>query len=397
MSSSKNFYQLLANLYLGGQESDELKGRDSNGDKNKELVETAIQDGKRRTILHCPSHSEPESGERFCVVDTADNELGPEAKVSVQYLARVKLHRDFQQLRHIQSSVKLLKYYNEDPEDDIDWLPVPYVFDFFNHNNGQSHKDMEQMTDWRNQLQRTKKLWTDSKACVEVRGAIINCSNPVRITRIVCFGLGTLTFDEKNFRRILQHLMVSELADMLHSFHREKDTSSSPVEIFLQNPSYEEKDKQLLRGLHDGIKFVEDPRGLLEMNQDTLVIAAFVPTMFPVMQIVADMFEKGQGPAGFLIDNIQPKCAEPGMYRVMTGYHRVHSACCNITLPLKRAQMLLPFSRKKHWGRSFKMNSREPMAIGWRTWSFERVSMHQLLREKLNLSRFIEGVLDGEF
>ncbi|OAG02828.1 uncharacterized protein CC84DRAFT_1178414 [Paraphaeosphaeria sporulosa] len=196
MSPSKNPYELLAQLDLRGQEEekeeDELVGRDPNGDeiwkfevtpfniddfevkydnwriitreflqqiaKNKELTETAVENKERRTIMHCPSQGEPESGERFCVVDTAEIEYGRAAEVGVRYLVRVELHRDFQQFRQNSLSVKLLRYYNDDPDDDVDWIPVPYVLNLVKHNNGESYKSVEHMVEWRNQLQQIKKL-----------------------------------------------------------------------------------------------------------------------------------------------------------------------------------------------------------------------------------------------
>ncbi|KAF2438633.1 hypothetical protein P171DRAFT_491289 [Karstenula rhodostoma CBS 690.94] len=296
--------------------------------QKKEVAETALQEGKRLTLLHCPSHGEPESGEKFAVVVMTNNGFDRDVKVSVRYLSRVELHRGFQQLRHTSNSVELLRDYNFDP--DIDWIQVPYVLDFINRNDVQSHKNMKEMVEWRNQLQRTKKLWKDSIACTEVRDAILSCPKTVRITRIVCFGLGTLTRQGKgldlDLNRVLEHLMVFQLAETLDIYHLEKNSSSPPVEVFLQDPMYQEKDQQLLRELREGVKSVDDPHGLLAINRDTLVIAAFVPKDFPVMQIIADMFEEDQGPAGFLIDNIRQTGTNPGMlpYQMTTKHKTQH-------------------------------------------------------------------------
>lgn len=351
MSSKKNFYEALAKLSLEDPEIEaEILGEEPNGGgiiwkwevtpfnidelekefgnwriftrdflqqiaKKKAVTETALQEGKPLTLFHHPLHREPGSDEHFAVVVIKDNERISDASVSVRYLTRVELHRDFQELRHTSDSVNLLRDYRVNP--DLEWLPVPYVLDFIRNYNDENYpRNIKDKSEWQEVMRRTKKLWEDSAACTEVREAIIGCTNPVRITRIVCFGLGPLVHgNDEDINRVLQHLMVFQLAEMLDKFHQEKDSSSLPVEVLLQDPMYEREDRQLLHEQRDGVKFVQDPYGLLAIDRYTLVIAPFVPTAFPVMQIIADMFEEGQGPAGFLIDNIQRRCTEPGMYQ----------------------------------------------------------------------------------
>jgi hypothetical protein len=84
------------------------------------------------------------------------------------------------------------------------------------------------------------------------------------------------------------------------------------IEILLQDPDYKERDWILLRELHGAmgctasseICFVEDPNGFLAIDSNTLVIAPYLPIHFPWLQIIADLFASGSGPAVIMGDNI---------------------------------------------------------------------------------------------
>jgi hypothetical protein len=295
-------------------------------------AETALQEGRELTLYHRPSAGEPKYGEKFVVAivnknkNTSATKDGDEHKqhhgkfkIDVRYLTRLELNRKFQKLAPSSVSVELLRDYNHDYEEGgPSWLPVPFVLDFLYRDQSTHHEDKRQMTEWLNYLEQMKKLWKDSEACAQVKESILRSPSTVRITRIVCFGLGTLMLAEgKGFNRVLEHLMVFQLAEMLDDFYREKGLSLPPVKVFLQDPLYQKKDEILFQQLHEGVNLVQDPYGLLEIDQNTLVIGAYVPTSFPLMQIIADMFDEHQGPAGFLIDHISRRCkdAGAGMYR----------------------------------------------------------------------------------
>ncbi|KAJ4356566.1 uncharacterized protein N0V89_004600 [Didymosphaeria variabile] len=281
--------------------------------KKKDDADSALQKDKSLTLFHTPRIEEPGHGDRFIIGEVRDSHHYDDDIVSVRYLSRVELHPEFQQLRRTSESVGLLREYNDDVDTEGDWLPVPFALQLVERDQSTYHADVNKMGEWRDHLQQMKKFWINSKACKDIGDAILGC--PIPVQRIVCFGLGTLPFEAKDFNRVLEHLMVLQLAELLDETNKEKGSSISPVEVFLQDPAYQKKDRQLLQGLRQGVKFVEDPQGVLAIDQNTLVIGAFVPTAFPLMQIMADSFEEGQGPAAFLIDNIQRRCDEPGMYK----------------------------------------------------------------------------------
>ncbi|KAL1606426.1 hypothetical protein SLS60_003830 [Paraconiothyrium brasiliense] len=282
--------------------------------KQKDLAVSALHGDKSLTLWHKPMPQEPGAPERFVVAEVRENDHYDDDRVIVHYLSRVEMHPGFQQLRRTSQSVGLLRDYNWDPDTKGQWLPVPFALEVVGRDRSTYHSDTKKMEEWRDHLQHTKKLWKNSKACKEVGDAVLE--SPIPVQRIVCFGLGTLSFEEKDFNRVLQHLMVIQLAELLDENNQKKDLSLPPVEVFLQDPAYKERDRQLLQGLRNNVKFVEDPQGVLAIDQDTFVIGAFVPTEFPLMQIIADSFEEGQGPAAFLIDNIQRRCKEPEMYKI---------------------------------------------------------------------------------
>jgi hypothetical protein len=84
------------------------------------------------------------------------------------------------------------------------------------------------------------------------------------------------------------------------------------IEIFLQDPMYEQKDWTLLREMHremdcgesSDVRFVTDPDGLLAITPSTLVVTAFLVVQYPLLQIIADLFADGSGPAAILCDNL---------------------------------------------------------------------------------------------
>lgn len=271
-------------------------------------------------------------------------------RISVQYLSRVELCKDFQNLHKTSHSVRLLREHNDD-EDEKDWLPVPFVLDLVERDQNIDHKDPIKMQDWKEHLWRMKILWEHSKACEEIKKVI--AAGKGRISRIVCFGLGTLKPDKRKCNRELEHLMAIRLAEILDQSNQKKD----PVKVYFQDPMYQEKDRQLLQGLRDSIEFVEDPKGVLTIDEETLVIAAFVPTQFPLMQIIADAFEEGRGPAGFIIDHTERRHSEPGRFKI------------NDRLSPRAERMMKHYTRwPGHFGRAALGNELEDLISNEKYW-----------------------------
>ena len=119
------------------------------------------------------------------------------------------------------------------------------------------------------------------------------------ITRIVAFGLGTLgkaQFGNVSVRSYAQHAAMLTMATIL----KEKGISKGrDVQCFAQDPWYDEKDIEFLRGL--GITVVNDPEGFLRIDEHTLVFS--VCPNIPVRQIVADV----QWPAAMVWNSPLPE------------------------------------------------------------------------------------------
>lgn len=93
-----------------------------------------------------------------------------------------------------------------------------------------------------------------------------------------------------------------QIAKLLGSINKSEDPDAPSVDVFLQDPSYQPKDHKLLDS--ENVQILEDPHGLLAIDENTLVIAPFLPTSVPVMQIIADMFPLGSGPAALIVDKM---------------------------------------------------------------------------------------------
>jgi hypothetical protein len=86
------------------------------------------------------------------------------------------------------------------------------------------------------------------------------------------------------------------------------------------------------------LRFVDNPDGLLAVDQNTLVISAFLPVQYAMPQIIADLFvSSSKGPAAFLCDNLTIHAEKrvytmkdrmsPAVARMLTpGYAQLHDA-----------------------------------------------------------------------
>lgn len=220
-------------------------------------------------------------------------------KISLTFLSRVEMHPHFQMLKTCTDSVQYLRALDEDDTlNPLPWIPAPFFLSWMDRDISTDHLDHVSMEKWRSELERLQTIWMSSRSRVPFRKTF----RGAHIKRIVCFGLGSLDFSRG--QEELQHIAIIDLANMLD---REQGnlSAASKVEVWFQDPSYKTKDKILLNGLRDGIRYTEDPEGLLGINEETLVVGVFLPYDFPLMQIVGDMFDEGHGPAGFIVNNIQ--------------------------------------------------------------------------------------------
>ncbi|KAL1597838.1 hypothetical protein SLS60_008325 [Paraconiothyrium brasiliense] len=125
-------------------------------------------------------------------------------------------------------------------------------------------------------------------------------SGAPRINKVVCMGLGSLTRQTGSlngldawFRPYSQHIVALSIAhaldDLYKQHHERYGEDQSRVRVLAQDPGYSNTDKQVLA--ENDITVLEDPNGLLAIDENTFVISAF--PSFPLYEIIADMLPGG--------------------------------------------------------------------------------------------------------
>ncbi|KAJ4366471.1 hypothetical protein N0V83_008107 [Neocucurbitaria cava] len=236
----------------------------------------------------------------------------------VHYLPRVVLHPDFQKTYgQFRLSLQLLRRYNGVGAETH--ITAPYTVETYRRIYENEHKSIDTMDAYRNAIKKTSNLWNKSSARNLLRQNIIDASTrSAPIKKIICFGLGCLSLDPRWYTSALQHIAVFDIAQTLHEEYERAGRGDvmKPIEIILQDPMYEEKDRQTLHRLHkyrlgaekmsSTLRFVSDPEGLLAIDEHTLIVTAFLPVEVPLMQILADLFAAGGGPAMMICDRMKP-------------------------------------------------------------------------------------------
>ncbi|RDL35203.1 uncharacterized protein BP5553_07134 [Venustampulla echinocandica] len=143
-----------------------------------------------------------------------------------------------------------------------------------------------------------RQAWQKSDACRSLKQHLATATFSVSINKIVCFGLGSLTGTDKPHpsRSNTQHAAVETMAEVL------KERSGRSIHCYAQEPEYNAVDKEFLETIK--ITPVDDPKGFLEVDANTLVIS--VNPNVPVKQIIADI----QWPAAMLWNTVEPEEAE---------------------------------------------------------------------------------------
>lgn len=134
----------------------------------------------------------------------------------------------------------------------------------------------------RNALTRNLQSWGGGQHGLELIRTLRAIQVP-RITRIVAFNCGSMAWaEEAQVPALIRHAIVlffqREMAE-------QQQTPLHGIEVVVQDPLYTERDARVLR--QAGCKIVHDPRGFLEIDEETLVIS--LASNIPVRQIVADL------------------------------------------------------------------------------------------------------------
>ncbi|KAI2463301.1 hypothetical protein F4781DRAFT_440726 [Annulohypoxylon bovei var. microspora] len=147
-----------------------------------------------------------------------------------------------------------------------------------------------------------RQLWNNSITCELFRAQLQRLLNTGkrRITKVVCFGLGDMVTKtaewEMNHRReteqqasetsdvegsLMQHAMALTMAEAI------RHHTGVSVELKAQDPGYREQTNEILS--ENGFKIVDKcgAGGFAEIDEDTLVFAAFVSTA--ISEVLADI------------------------------------------------------------------------------------------------------------
>lgn len=140
-----------------------------------------------------------------------------------------------------------------------------------------------------------RQAWRTSATCQGLLQHLSSMEIRPRITKIVCFGLGTLGAinDCHSTRCHAQHAAIETITTALT---RRGVSGGHEIQCFAQDPAYDSVDHALLREL--GIYLLDDPKGFLEIDEETLVFS--VSPNVPVKQIVADV----QWPAAMIWNTV---------------------------------------------------------------------------------------------
>ncbi|KAH6642119.1 hypothetical protein C7974DRAFT_350387 [Boeremia exigua] len=229
--------------------------------------------------------------------------------VTIRLMTRVELHPDFQFDYWKYSKINRILRVTNHLQGEKSWVPVPYGFTLESMAWDDEHENKKVMQEYRAALWKTMQLWLKSSS----RGKIIQTTDKIAaqhksITKVVCFGLGALSRDKVWYQSAVQHMTAFTIAKCLERAYRKEGAHVQPVDIIFQDPCYTRKDHELLRTMYPGgrVSFASDPDGLLAIDSNTIVLTAFLPVAYPLMQVMADMFHgrKGEGPAAIICDDM---------------------------------------------------------------------------------------------
>lgn len=129
-----------------------------------------------------------------------------------------------------------------------------------------------------------RQVWSESVTCRELARHLSTMPISSRIRKIVCFGLGPMGRLEyyHSTRAHMQHAAVETMVSVLTA---RGVNAGERIVCYAQDPAYDAVDLELLRRI--GIVPLDDPKGFLEVDEQTLVFS--VSPNVPVKQIVVDV------------------------------------------------------------------------------------------------------------
>jgi len=147
--------------------------------------------------------------------------------------------------------------------------------------------------------------WLKSNTHVLLKHIFETVNIPINITKVVCFGLGSIDRirwicnermtaedeDRGSTRALVQHCAALSLKTWAEGLCGKR------VQCLAQDPVYNDLDKVFLPSV--GISIVTDPKGFLEVDENTLVYS--VGPNVPVREIIAEIAQ----PAVMVWDKVQ--------------------------------------------------------------------------------------------
>lgn len=183
----------------------------------------------------------------------------------------------YQHLVHFSASYPKLLVYVEDS------LGIHYTKK--SESSGSSADDVQKT------FESHQKAWLGSAMRTSTLNILEGISSPIPINKIVCFGLGRLDWPGVDTNANLaasvrrcskQHAFALTMAEAVRTWCSASRTSD--VKCYAQDPAYDAVEKEVLKNV--GITVLDDPKGFLEVDQNTMVISS--SPNIPVKQVVAD-------------------------------------------------------------------------------------------------------------
>ncbi|KAF2239231.1 hypothetical protein EV356DRAFT_166983 [Viridothelium virens] len=129
-----------------------------------------------------------------------------------------------------------------------------------------------------------REIWEASQPCKQLRSMLASKRTQLKVTKIVSFACASVSHDHRSRearRAAFQHALILTLRDI---FDKGRGKYNK-IRCYAQDPIYTSVDKLVLQ--HFGIDVLDNPRGLLEVDDFSVVISCAAD--FCVKQIVSDL------------------------------------------------------------------------------------------------------------
>ncbi|KAI4920132.1 hypothetical protein J4E90_002272 [Alternaria incomplexa] len=238
-------------------------------------------------------------------------------RVDVEFAPRVALDPEFQRKYgwHVNATL-MLRIYSDavttHSGTEKVYLDAPYALRIEDQGRTLEHQDAKQMQRYRDAIAQSLAFWWKgdlARKFTQRIKSIAGLSAPIE--KIVCFGL-SVPRPGRIHDSVFQHIPIFSMAKTLARHYKKSGLQQDKIKLLLQEPDYEERDWTLLGELHllmdceesSELEFVNDPDGLLAIDSSTMVVAPHLPSYYPWIQIIADLFASGSGPAVIIGDNL---------------------------------------------------------------------------------------------